>query len=89
MGSSGATQHADARQPGPHALRLPTCTPFQPPLQEEGPLDLGTLGQEVAAQPTEEGSTFRVYRCQLSTADPKLKVGALQGRPGLAGRGRR
>lgn len=38
------------------------------------------LGKEVASQPTEAGSTFRVYRAHLAAADAQLKVGGQGGR---------
>ncbi|KAL4422981.1 hypothetical protein ABPG77_005461 [Micractinium sp. CCAP 211/92] len=47
---------------------------FDRALQEEGSLDLSVLGKEVASQPTEAGSTFRVYRAHLAAADAQLKA---------------
>lgn len=49
-------------------------TDFDRALQEEAPLDLSALGKEVASQPTEAGSTFRVFRAHLATAGPELKA---------------
>jgi hypothetical protein len=43
-------------------------------MQEEAALDPAVLGKEMAAQETEEGSTFRVFHAHLATADPALKV---------------
>ncbi|KAL4451974.1 hypothetical protein ABPG75_007636 [Micractinium tetrahymenae] len=47
---------------------------FDKALQEEPPLDLSVLGKEVASRPSEAGTTFRVYRSHLASADPQLKA---------------